>query len=128
MGHAPTWCAIGHPGGKSSLHLTLFNIPADVTSLDAGMTIPPAGALYGPNVHGLNQAYVGPHAHNFNMQTYHFAVLALDTVLPNEPNQSFEAIEAAAKDHILATGDLIGLSTMDPDSPEAAKLKADQKP
>lgn len=119
---------IVRPGGRSSIHLTLFNIPATVSHLDAGMTLPPAGAVYGPNVHGLNQAYAGPHTHGFNMETYHFEVLALDTVLPGDPQQSFEAIETAARGHVLASGDLTGKATMDPDSPEAAKLRGEQKP
>lgn len=115
---------IGHAGGKSSIHLTLYNIPATVTQLDAGMTVPPSGATYGPNVHGLTAAYAGPHTHSFVMETYYFEVLALDTTLPATPDQSFEAIEAAARGHVLASGYVTGLATMDPTSPEAAKLKS----
>ena len=31
------------------LHWTMGNIPAEITTLDAGMSTPPAGAVYGPN-------------------------------------------------------------------------------
>src|SRR5690348_11698373 len=41
-------------GGETSIHLTLFNIPGNVTALKVGMTDPPVGAIYGPNVHGRN--------------------------------------------------------------------------
>ncbi len=118
--------AIGHPGGKSSIHLTLYNIPATVTRLETGMTTPPPGAAYGPNVHGTGAAYAGPHTHSLVVETYHFEVLALDARVPAAPDQSFEAIEAAARNHVLAAGDLTGLATMDPTSPEAIKLKARQ--
>ena len=114
---------ISRAGGKSSIHLTLYNIPAGVTQLDTGMTAPPNGATLGPNVHGLSAAYAGPHTHSFVMETYYFEVLALDATLPATPDQSFEAIEAAARGHVLASGYLTGLATMDPTSPEAAKLK-----
>src|SRR5262249_29020219 len=43
-------------GGAPILHWTMMNIPATLTKLDAAMTAPPAGAQYGPNIRGANQA------------------------------------------------------------------------
>jgi para-nitrobenzyl esterase len=51
--------SLGRAGDATSIHLTLFNLPAKVTALQAGMTVPPAGPTYGPNVHGSNQPYAG---------------------------------------------------------------------
>jgi para-nitrobenzyl esterase len=107
------------PGAKTSIHLTLFNIPADVTGLAPGMTSPPEGAIYGPNVHGVSQPYSGPHTHTLAKQAYHLQVFALDTALPAIPDQSFEQIASALRDHVLADGDLVGYAAMDPQSAEA---------
>ena len=42
--------------GAPILHWTMLNIPPTVTKLDAAMTAPPAGAQYGLNIRGANQA------------------------------------------------------------------------
>jgi para-nitrobenzyl esterase len=110
-------------GAMTSIHLTLYNIPAGSQNLPVGMTNAPAGTTYGPNVHGVTAAYAGPHTHTLQKQAYHFQVLALDTQLPVVAGQSFDAIEAAARGHVLASGDLTGYASMDPQSPEAAKLR-----
>ncbi len=112
-------------GAMTSIHLTLYNIPAQIHTLAVRMIDPPNGAVYGPNVHGLSAAYAGPHTHTLAKQAYHFQVFALDILLPAPANQSFDAIEAAAKGHVLAAGDLVGYARMDPQSPEARKLSAD---
>jgi para-nitrobenzyl esterase len=101
-------------GTSTSIHLTLFNLPASVTHLDAGLTNPPSGATYGPNVHGSNQPYAGPHTHTPAKQRYHLQVFALDTVVGPDPNLSFEALESAMTGHVLASGELVGLAAMDP--------------
>ncbi len=46
--------------GGPVLHWVLFNIPANVTTLEKGMTVQPAGATYGPNYKGKEQPYLGP--------------------------------------------------------------------
>ena len=61
------------------LHWTMFNIPG--TKLDAGMTAVPAGASYGPNMRGANQAYMGPRTPAGPKHRYHLQVFALDTTL-----------------------------------------------
>lgn len=112
------------PGARTSIHLTLYNIPPETRRLPVGMTVPPRGAVYGPNVHGRSAAYAGPHTHVLTPQAYHLQVLALDIDLPVVADQDFAAILAAARGHVLAAGDLVGYAGMDPASPEAAKLRA----
>ena len=46
--------------GDAILDWTLYDVPASVTQLDAGMTAPPTGSMYGPNIRGAMQAYMGP--------------------------------------------------------------------
>ena len=101
-------------GSSTSIHLTLFNVPASVTRLGAGMVNTPGGALYGPNVHGLNQPYAGPHPHTGAKQRYHLQVFALDTTLGPDPSLTFEGLEAAMTGHVLASGELLGVAAGDP--------------
>ena len=104
-------------GSATSIHLTLFNVSASVTKLDAGMTTPPKGATYGPNVHGLNEPYNGPHAHTAKKQAYHYQVLALDTILDLKPTVDYEPLVAAMTGHVVAGGEVVGLSAKDPNAP-----------
>ena len=101
-------------GTGTSIHLTLCNVPASVTNLEAGMTTPPRGATYGPNVHGSSQPYAGPHAHTSAKQRYHLQVFALDSVINSTPSLSFEALESALTGHVLASGELVGLAAKVP--------------
>ncbi|MGC4083785.1 MAG: YbhB/YbcL family Raf kinase inhibitor-like protein [Vicinamibacterales bacterium] len=101
--------------GTAILHWTMFNIPG--TSLDAGMSAPPAGATYGPNIRGANQAYMGPRTPAGPKHRYHLQVFALDTTLPAEAGASLDALIAAMKDHVLASGEVIGLGQVDPNAP-----------
>ena len=95
--------------GAPILHWTMVNIPATVTKLDAGMTTPPAGAEYGPNIRGANQPYMGPHTPPGPKHRYHIQVFALDTSIPSDATASYDALLGAMKDHVLASGELIGL-------------------
>jgi para-nitrobenzyl esterase len=104
-------------GSTTSIHLTLFNVPASVTKLGAGMTTAPSGATYGPNVHGLNQPYAGPHPHTGAQQRYHLQVFALDTTLGSAPPVSLEALESAMLGHVLASGELVGVAAGEPGTP-----------
>jgi para-nitrobenzyl esterase len=92
----------------TSIHLVLYNLPAGTTTLSEGMTQAPAGAVYGPNVHGPAAAYAGPHTHDANRHAYHTQVFALDIVLAHGDGQSFSALKAAMTGHVLASGDLVG--------------------
>jgi para-nitrobenzyl esterase len=105
--------------GGPILHWTAFNISG--TKLDAGMTALPAGATYGPNIRGTNQAYMGPRTPAGPKHRYHLQVFALDTTLdPATAGASLDALTGAMKDHVLASGELIGLGSVDPSAPAPA--------
>jgi len=57
------------------------NIPASVTTLGPGMTAPPAGAAYGPNIRGASQPYMGPRTPPGPKHRYHIQMFALGTTL-----------------------------------------------
>ena len=103
--------------GAPILHWTMFNIPASVTRLDTAMSVPPPGASYGPNIRGPGQPYMGPHTPPGPKHHYHFRIFALDTVLAPEAGGGYDALTAAMKDHVLASGELIGLAHADPSAP-----------
>lgn len=102
--------------GMPILHWTMGNIPASVTRLDAGMTAPPGGSTYGPNMRGTNQAYLGPHTPPGPKHRYHLQVFALDTTLPANAFADYAAMTAAMKDHVLASGEVVGLGQAMPAS------------
>ena len=95
--------------GAPILHWTMVNIPASVRKLEAGMTSPPAGAEYGPNIRGANQPYMGPHTPAGPKHRYHFQLFALSTTIPTDGTASYSALTDAMKGHVLASGELIGL-------------------
>ena len=92
----------------------MVNVPATITKLDAGMTDPPAGAQHGPNIRGPNHAYMGPRTPAGPKHRYHLQVFALDTTLPNEALASYDTLVSAMKDHVLASGEVIGLGQVAP--------------
>ncbi len=96
--------------GMPILHWTLFNVPASVNRLEAGMKAPPAGASYGPNIRGANQAYAGPHTPPGPKHHYHLQLFALDTALPESAGDGYAALTGAMKGHVLAAGELVGLA------------------
>lgn len=101
--------------GGPILHWTAFNIAG--TKLDADMTALPAGAAYGPNIRGATQAYMGPRTPAGPKHRYHFQVFALDTTVPSEPAPTYDTLTAAMKDHVLASGEIVGLGQVDPNAP-----------
>lgn len=100
------------------LHWTMFNITG--TKLEAGMTAVPAGSNYGPNMRGPNQAYMGPRTPPGPKHRYHLQVFALDTMLPADAGATYDSLTAAMKDHVLASGQIIGLGQADPNAPAPA--------
>jgi para-nitrobenzyl esterase len=96
----------GAPDSGTSQHLVVYNLSADTTALPVGLDALPAGASYGPNVHGPAASYAGPHPHEPGAHPYHLQVFALDTAL--SPDLGFDALKQAMSGHVLATGDLIG--------------------
>jgi para-nitrobenzyl esterase len=103
------------------LHWTMVNIPATTTKLDAGMSAPPAGASYGPNIRGASQAYMGPRTPAGPKHRYHFQVFALDTTIPADALPTYDALTGAMKDHVLASGETIGLGQVDPNAAPAGR-------
>jgi para-nitrobenzyl esterase len=89
------------------LHWSMYDITG--RRLDAGLTAPPAGASFGPNMRGPNHAYMGPHTPPGAKHHYHFAVFALDETIPVDPALSYDALAAAMTGHVLASGEVVGL-------------------
>jgi para-nitrobenzyl esterase len=114
----------GELGRGTSLHLTLFNLAPETTTLPVDMKAAPAGAMFGENVHGPNDPYSGPHTHDFVKQRYQFQVFALDTRMPDSVTGKVADLTAAMQGHVLANGAIVALATMDPDSKEAEELRA----
>jgi para-nitrobenzyl esterase len=106
--------------GAPVLHWTMFNIPANVTKLESGMTAPPAGASYGPNYKGAAQPYTGPRTPPGPKDHYHFQIFALDTIVPAEAGGSYEVLTSAMEGHVLASGEVVGLGEKDPNAPPTA--------
>jgi para-nitrobenzyl esterase len=97
--------------GAPILHWTMVDIPATTRKLPAGMTEAPQGMMYGPNIRGTMQSYMGPRTPAGPKHRYHIQVFALDTSVGNESMQSYDAMLAAMKGHVLASGQVIGLGS-----------------
>ena len=95
--------------GAPILHWTMVNIPADVMKLDAGVSTPPDGAQYGPNIRAPMQPYLGPHTPAGPKHRYHIQVFALDTRLPSSGLDGYASLTAAMANHVLASGEVVGL-------------------
>ena len=91
------------------VHWVLFNIPADVNALPAG--IPPDAALKNGSRNGKNDfrklGYGGPCPPG-GTHRYFFKIYALDTVLSLDSGSTKAQVVAAMKGHILAEGQLMG--------------------
>jgi para-nitrobenzyl esterase len=103
--------------GGPLLHWSMYDVPVSLTQLAAGMTTPPPGASFGPNVRGLHNPYMGPHTPPGPKHHYHFAVLALDEALAADPALTYDALAAELAGHVLASGELVGLGQADPTAP-----------
>lgn len=109
---------------RTSIHFVAYDIPAGTTSLTQGMTTLPAGAAYGPNVHGPAAAYAGPHTHDASRHPYHAQVFALDSALDARAGASFAALRAAMAGHVLASGELVGFAAKPASALGAGELAA----
>jgi para-nitrobenzyl esterase len=109
--------------GSPILHWSIVNIPADVAKLPSGMKPEekPAGSIYGPNYRGAAQPYLGPRTPPGPKHKYHMQVLALDIMLPADfaPKSYAELVEPL-KDHVIASGEVVGLGQVDPSAPPPA--------
>jgi para-nitrobenzyl esterase len=109
--------------GSPILHWSIVNIPADVTKLAEGMKPEekPAGSIYGPNYRGQAQPYLGPRTPPGPKHKYHMQVLALDITLPADfAPKNYDELIAPLKDHVLASGSVVGLGQADPAAPPPA--------
>jgi para-nitrobenzyl esterase len=104
--------------GAPILHWTMYNVPLSVTRLDPGMPPAgkPAGSEYGPNARGDAQPYMGPRPPPGPKHHYHLQVFALDTVLNPDPALSYDTLTGQMRDHILASGEVVGLAMADPEA------------
>jgi Raf kinase inhibitor-like YbhB/YbcL family protein len=100
--------------GAPILHWTMANVQASIVKLDPAMTAPPVGAIYGPNVRGANQAYTGPRTPAGPKHRYHLQIFALDAAIGEDALASYDSLIGAMKNHVLASGELIGLGQAPP--------------
>jgi len=94
----------------SYVHWVLYNLPASVNELPAGIPTTPTivqGALQGVNGSGAN-GYQGPCPPPGAAHHYHFKLYALDRKLDLPPGETAEEIEHAMKGHLIASAELIG--------------------
>jgi len=87
------------------VHWVLFNIPADVRSLQEDLPITDA-LFVGKNSSG-NLRYDGPCPPS-GTHRYYFKLYALDTTLGLLPGATKEQVLADMKGHLLAQGELMG--------------------
>jgi hypothetical protein len=92
------------------VHWVLYNKPAEVTSLPAG--IPKIATVYNIGTQGSNDfhriGYGGPCPPPGKSHRYFFKLYALDTTLNLKPGTTKVAVERALQEHILAQGQLMG--------------------
>lgn len=92
-------------------HWVIFNIPASARGLEEGIPAQErlsSGALQGKNGF-FKTGYGGPCPPKGSPHHYQFTIYALDTVLDLKPGASKNDLLEAAKGHILARGQLIGV-------------------
>jgi Raf kinase inhibitor-like YbhB/YbcL family protein len=92
------------------LHWTLYNLPAEAVELDAGVPLLPelpSGARQGMTDFG-RVGYGGPCPPPGKPHRYFFRLYALGAVLNLAPGVKRAELEAAMRDHVLATGTLMG--------------------
>jgi Raf kinase inhibitor-like YbhB/YbcL family protein len=100
----------GRSGGFT--HWVLYNIPGEVSGLDAGAS--PGGALPEGTVQGANgsgrNSYTGPcPPKGASPHHYNFTLYALDTKLTLPAGKSKSDVEQAIQGHVLAQATLTGL-------------------
>ena len=99
-----------HP--RPFVHWVMYNIPADVTSLPAGLPdqaeLEAPQALQGRNGRG-GTGYFGPRPPvGDGPHHYHFQVFALDIVLELRAGVPRDEVIVAMSNHVLAAGELVG--------------------
>lgn len=99
--------------GGSFIHWIVFNIPADVTKLDEGITN--QETLENGAKQGLNSfntiGYSGPAPPPGQTHRYAFKIYALDIELNLEPGSTIEQVNNVMEGHILAQTQITGRYT-----------------
>lgn len=90
------------PGNPPFLHWIVGDIPADVTSLEAGFAAAPEGAF---QTGVRDNSYFGPRPPS-GVHNYTFQVFALDKMLELEDGATLDLVKAAMEGHVLAAGAL----------------------
>ncbi|HEY32623.1 MAG TPA: YbhB/YbcL family Raf kinase inhibitor-like protein [Dehalococcoidia bacterium] len=89
-------------------HWIVFNIPADVTSLEEGASSNlPEGASHG-TVAGGRTTYYGCYPQEGHTSSYYFTIYALDTMLNLNQGATKQQVLAAMEGYILAEAELVG--------------------
>ena len=78
------------------------------------MAAPPAGASYGPNIRGANQAYTGPRTPAGPEAPLPLSGLRARHDAPRRRARELRAMTEAMKGHVLASGEVIGLGQVAP--------------
>jgi Raf kinase inhibitor-like YbhB/YbcL family protein len=94
----------------SYVHWVLYNLPANVTGLPAGL--PTTATLDNGAVQGVSSSgtsgYHGPCPPPGATHHYHFRLYALDVELSLAAGANADEVEQAIKGHVLASADLVG--------------------
>jgi Raf kinase inhibitor-like YbhB/YbcL family protein len=94
----------------SYVHWVLYNLPASVNALPAGIPATPTisqGALQGVNGSGAN-GYQGPCPPPGAAHHYHFKLYALNAKLDLSAGENAEKVEQAMNGHVIASAELVG--------------------
>jgi len=91
-------------------HWVVYNLPPTVKYLEQNLA--KTAAIAGGGEQGHNGAgkdgYKGPCPPPGAVHHYHFRIYALDTALKLDSGATADQVEAAIKDHVVASGEVVG--------------------
>jgi phosphatidylethanolamine-binding protein (PEBP) family uncharacterized protein len=94
--------------GQPAVVFSIFNIPAEVTRIDADLTKLPAGARLGPTAKGAATPYAISAAAGAKHH-YHFQVIALGANATSIASRSFDEVMFGVRTSVIASGEVVGL-------------------
>jgi Raf kinase inhibitor-like YbhB/YbcL family protein len=98
------------PGG-SYVHWVIYNLPSKTDALPPAMAV--GATLENGAMQGVNSAgtigYHGPCPPPGPPHHYHFRLYALDSTLDLKPGAPASRVEQAARNHTLATAEIVGV-------------------
>lgn len=95
--------------GTPAVVFSIFNIPANVTSIPAGGALP-AGARIGPTSKGAAPAPYALPAATGAKHHYHFQVLALSANATSIASRTFDEVMYGVRTNVIAGGEITGLN------------------